>query len=104
MRRHQVPAEPRRHAMTTTAGNDGRRPQVVVVGAGAAGSLVALPLTRTAGRRCTGIDVVLLDPADRWGRGVAFGTVEDQHLLNVPAGGRGPLPGARGPFVSCPRR
>src|SRR4051794_24364277 len=103
-RRHEVPAKPRRHAMTAAAADDGRRPQVVVVGAGAAGTLVALHLTRTAGRRCTGIDVVLLDPADRWGRGVAFGTVEDQHLLNVPASGMSALPEDPGHFVAWRRR
>src|SRR4051795_7242088 len=104
MRRHQVPAEPRRHAITTTAANDGRRPQVVVVGAGAAGTLVALHLTRTAGRRCTGIDVVLLDPADQWGGGVASGAGEDQHLLNVPASGMSALPEDPGHFVAWRRR
>ena len=63
------------------------RPRVVIVGAGAAGTLVALHLARTAGQRSTALDVVLLDPADRWGRGVSFGTADDQHLLNVPASG-----------------
>ena len=33
------------------------RPEVVVVGAGAAGTLVALHLTRTAALRSTGLDV-----------------------------------------------
>ena len=60
------------------------RPSVIVVGAGAAGTLVAIHLARTARRRSLGLDVTLIDPADRWGRGVAFGTGDDQHLLNVP--------------------
>jgi uncharacterized NAD(P)/FAD-binding protein YdhS len=76
------------------------RPTVVVVGAGAAGTLVAIQLARTAGRRSTGLDVVLVDPADRWARGVSYGTVDDQHLLNVPAAGMSALPEEPGHFVA----
>ncbi|WP_370618355.1 FAD/NAD(P)-binding protein [Mumia qirimensis] len=75
------------------------RPSIVIVGAGAAGTLVALHLARTAGRRSTGIDVVLVDPADRWGRGTSFGTLDDQHLLNVPAAGMSALPEDPAHFV-----
>ena len=63
------------------------RPTVVVLGAGASGTLTAIHLLRTAGRRSTSLEVLLLDPADRWGRGVAFGTPDEAHLLNVPASG-----------------
>lgn len=80
------------------------RARVVIVGAGAAGTLVALHLARAAALRSTGLDVVLLDPADRWGRGVSFGTVDDQHLLNVPASGMSALPEDPGHFVSWHRR
>ena len=45
------------------------RPTVAIVGAGASGTLAAIQLLRTAGRRSTALEVVLLDPADRWGRG-----------------------------------
>ncbi|MBE7325877.1 FAD/NAD(P)-binding protein [Nocardioides sp. Y6] len=76
------------------------RPRVVVVGAGAAGTLTALHLLRTAGRRSTGIDVVLVDPADRWGRGTAFGTPDAAHLLNVTAAGMSALPEDPGHFVA----
>ncbi len=76
------------------------RPTVVIVGAGASGALVALHLARTAGRRSTGIDVVLVDPADRWGRGPSFGTLDDQHLLNVPAAGMSALPEDPAHFVA----
>ncbi|MGH1562139.1 FAD/NAD(P)-binding protein [Mumia sp. DW29H23] len=76
------------------------RPTIAIVGAGAAGTLVALHLARTAGRRSTGIDVVLLDPADRWGRGPSFGTLDDQHLLNVPAAGMSALPEDPAHFVA----
>ncbi|WP_188781944.1 FAD/NAD(P)-binding protein [Nocardioides phosphati] len=69
-----------------------RRPLVAVVGAGAAGTLTALHLVRESGRRSTPVEIVLLDPADRWARGVAFGTPDEQHLLNVPAAGMSALP------------
>ncbi|WP_167007300.1 FAD/NAD(P)-binding protein [Mumia sp. ZJ430] len=76
------------------------RPTVVIVGAGASGTLVALHLARTAGGRSTGVDVVLVDPADRWGRGPSFGTLDDQHLLNVPAAGMSALPQDPAHFVA----
>lgn len=75
-----------------SATNHVGRPQVVIVGAGASGTLSALHLVREAGRRSTPIDVTLLDPADRWARGTAFGTPDDRHLLNVPAAGMSVLP------------
>ena len=73
---------------------------MVVVGAGAAGSLTALHLARTARRRGTPLDVVLLDPAAYRARGTAFGTTDEQHLLNVPAGGMSALPEEPGHFVA----
>ncbi|WP_200956359.1 FAD-dependent oxidoreductase [Nocardioides sp. Soil777] len=76
------------------------RPQVVVIGGGAAGTLVALHLARTAHQRGTGVDVVVVDPADRPGRGTAFGTTDDEHLLNVPAAGMTALPQDPGHFVA----
>ncbi|GAA3807379.1 FAD/NAD(P)-binding protein [Nocardioides panacisoli] len=81
-----------------------RRPRVVIVGAGAAGSLTALHLVREAGRRSTAVEVVLVDPADRWARGTAFGTVDDRHLLNVPAAGMSALPQDPSHFVAWRRR
>jgi hypothetical protein len=76
------------------------RPRIVIVGGGAAGTLVALHLIRTAGRRSTGCDIVLLDPVDLLGRGVAFGTTDERHLLNVPASGMSALPEDPGHFVA----
>ena len=81
-----------------------RKPCVIVVGAGAAGTLTALHLTREADRRATPVEVVLLDPADQPGRGTAFGTTDEQHLLNVPAGGMSALPEDPGHFVAWLRR
>ena len=57
-------------------------------------------LARTAHQRGTEVDVVLVDPADRPGRGTAFGTTDDEHLLNVPAAGMTALPQDPGHFVA----
>ncbi|MDX6367417.1 MAG: hypothetical protein QOK30_2493 [Nocardioidaceae bacterium] len=75
-----------------------RRPTVVIVGAGASGTLVALHLVRAARLRSVPLDIILLDPAERWGRGVAFATGDRRHLLNVPATGMSALPEDRGHF------
>ncbi|RKT78392.1 putative NAD(P)/FAD-binding protein YdhS [Terracoccus luteus] len=76
------------------------RPTVVVVGGGAAGSLVALHLARTSHQRGSAVDVVVVDPADTLARGTAFGTTDDEHLLNVPASGMTALPADPGHFVA----
>ncbi|TCJ24370.1 lycopene cyclase [Nocardioides jejuensis] len=68
------------------------RPVIAILGAGAAGTLTALHLVRESGRRSTPVEILLVDPADRWGRGTAFGTPDEQHLLNVPAAGMSALP------------
>lgn len=72
-------------------GAEGQR-RVVVVGAGAAGVLAALHLVVEATRRCTSLDVTLVDPADGYGRGVAYGTSDAVHLLNVPTLGMSAYP------------
>jgi uncharacterized NAD(P)/FAD-binding protein YdhS len=74
--------------------------RVVVIGAGASGSLTALHLARTARRRGTALDVVLVDPSLHRARGTAFGTTDPQHLLNVAAGGMSALPEDPGHFVA----
>jgi uncharacterized NAD(P)/FAD-binding protein YdhS/tetratricopeptide (TPR) repeat protein len=58
---------------------------VAVVGAGAAGALTAARLLDRAGRRGILLDVLLVDPGAAPGRGVAYGTDEPRHLLNIPA-------------------
>lgn len=70
----------------------GRRPTVVVIGGGAAGTLTALHLARAAARRSTSLQIVLVDPAERPAAGVAFGTTDERHVLNVPAAGMSALP------------
>lgn len=56
---------------------------IVVVGGGAAGTLTAVQLMR---RSAPGLRVVLIERNGRPGPGVAYGTEDEQHRLNVPAG------------------
>jgi uncharacterized NAD(P)/FAD-binding protein YdhS len=58
---------------------------VVVVGAGFCGAAVAAHLlTRGAGRHR--LRVLIADKSGRMGRGLAYGTRSEQHVLNVPVG------------------
>jgi uncharacterized NAD(P)/FAD-binding protein YdhS len=70
----------------------GRR--VVIVGGGAAGTLVALHLAaRGAGRPGSLVgEVVVVEPAERLGEGIAYGTRSPSHLLNVRADGMSAFP------------
>lgn len=79
-------------------------PTVIVIGAGASGTLSALHLARSAGRRSTRLNLVLIDPTPRIGTGTAFGTADPEHLLNVPAAGMSALPEDPGHFVAWRRR
>lgn len=54
--------------------------RVIIVGAGFSGTLVAVHLLR----QHTSIEIDLVDPSLP-GRGLAYSTVYDEHLLNVPA-------------------
>ena len=54
---------------------------VVVVGAGAAGALTASHLVTGLSSRYR---VALVDPSPTTGRGPAYSTTDDRHLLNVP--------------------
>lgn len=80
------------------------RPRVLIVGGGAGGTLAAVHLTRTAARRATDLDLVVIDPLDRLGTGAGFGTTDARHLLNVPASGMTALPEDPGHFVDWRRR
>ncbi len=73
--------------------------RVLVVGSGAAGTLTALHVVRESSRRSAPVDVVFLDPAERWARSTGFGTRDEQHLLNVPASGMSALPDEPDHFV-----
>jgi uncharacterized NAD(P)/FAD-binding protein YdhS len=55
---------------------------VVIVGGGPSGTLTAIQLLRRGG---AGLAVTVVEPRPELGRGVAFGTPDPWHRLNVPA-------------------
>lgn len=63
--------------------------RIVVVGAGAAGTLTVTALAQrlAAAPSAPPLEVVVVDPAARPVEGAAFGTDDPRHLLNVPAAG-----------------
>lgn len=63
--------------------SDGLAADVVIVGGGYSGTMLAAELARR------GVHSVLIEGSGRAGRGTAFSTGEDAHLLNVPAGRMG---------------
>jgi uncharacterized NAD(P)/FAD-binding protein YdhS len=56
--------------------------RVVVIGAGFAGTAVAVALLR----RPEELSIALVERSGSFGRGIAYATPDPQHLLNVPAG------------------
>ena len=70
---------------------------VAIVGAGASGTLLAIQLMRQAR---SGLRVALLDRAGAFARGVAFGTMDAEHLLNLPADRMSALPEEPDHFAS----
>jgi uncharacterized NAD(P)/FAD-binding protein YdhS len=56
--------------------------RVAIVGGGASGTLTAVQLLR---RGAVGLQVTVIEPRPALGRGVAFGTPDPWHRLNVPA-------------------
>ena len=64
--------------------------RITIVGGGASGTLSALNLIQHANGQP--VEINLVESRDRIGRGVAFGTSYDTHLLNVPAGKMGAYP------------
>ena len=68
---------------------DGGSTRVVIVGGGAAGALVAISLLRL-GR--PDLEVVVIEPRPDLARGVAYGTTDPWHRLNVPAIAMSALP------------
>lgn len=73
---------------------DGRADQlsVAVVGGGASGVLTAAHLLRAARETGRRVQVEVFEPAAELGTGVAYGTADPEHLLNVPAGGMSAWP------------
>lgn len=79
--------------------DSGRPRKVAIVGGGASGALTAIALTRLAGRSDREIRVQLFDPTGRPGRGLAYGTTDLRHLLNVRAGRMSAFPDEPDDFV-----
>jgi uncharacterized NAD(P)/FAD-binding protein YdhS len=67
----------KRELTRTISGN----PTVVVAGGGASGTLLAAELLR----ECSNASVVIVEPRERLGTGVAYATDCPWHVLNVPA-------------------
>jgi uncharacterized NAD(P)/FAD-binding protein YdhS len=62
---------------------------VAIIGAGFCGSMVAVNLLRKAKAH---IDVALIERSGSFARGLAYGTTDRSHLLNVPAAKMGAFP------------
>ncbi|MFC9242949.1 FAD/NAD(P)-binding protein [Streptomyces sp. NPDC057136] len=60
--------------------------RVAVIGAGAAGAITAARLLEAATTHGLPLEIGLIDPAETTGRGIAYSTPDERHLLNVPAG------------------
>jgi uncharacterized NAD(P)/FAD-binding protein YdhS len=74
---------------------------VAVIGGGASGALAAIHLLREAPEP---VRVVIIEPRSRLGRGIAYGTTDLGHLLNVRAGCMSALPDEDGHFTEWARR
>src|ERR1700723_2175872 len=70
------------------------RYDVAVVGSGYSGTMVAVHLARAQ----RGLRVALIDRGKAFGRGVAYGTTDPKHLLNVQADQMGAFPDDVGHF------
>jgi uncharacterized NAD(P)/FAD-binding protein YdhS len=74
---------------------DPSRVTVAIVGGGFSGTLLALHLLR----RCPRGRVLLIERNPQFGRGLAYSTGNDNHLLNVPAGKMSAFQDRPGDFV-----
>src|SRR5215813_5928803 len=61
--------------------------RAIIIGGGASGALLAYQLLQDSDFRVT-----LIEKGSDFGRGVAYGTVRNEHLLNVPAANMSALP------------
>lgn len=70
--------------------------RVVIIGGGASGTLTALNVLRTDPR----VHVTVFEPTGRLGSGVAYGTTDARHLLNVRAGNMSAFPQEPGDLLA----
>ena len=68
---------------------------VAIVGGGFSGTMAAAQLVRR------GLRVVLVEGGGRGGRGIAYSTRDEVHLLNVPAARMSAWPDAPDDFVAA---
>jgi len=78
-----------------------RAETIAIIGGGASGVLSAIHLLREAP---VPVRIVLIEPRAELGRGVAFGTDDPGHLLNVRAGSLSALPDDPGHFALWAQR
>ncbi len=71
--------------------------KIAIVGGGASGVIAAISLLRRLGRRA---EITLFDPTERLGAGLAYGTEQAAHLLNVPAARMSGLPDQPADFLN----
>jgi uncharacterized NAD(P)/FAD-binding protein YdhS len=64
--------------------------KITVIGSGATGTLLVVNLIKHAENKA--LEINLVEKKERIGRGVAYSTVKDFHLLNVPAAKMGAFP------------
>lgn len=74
----------------------GAAPTIVIVGGGASGALMARQLWECAG---SAVRVVAVERGPGFGRGIAYSSPEDGHLLNVRAEAMGGFPDRVGDFA-----
>lgn len=75
---------------------------IAIIGAGFCGTTLAVHLLRRP--PTTPLQVVLINRSGMLARGVAYGTRTNEHVLNVPAGRMGALPGEEDGFLQFARR
>jgi uncharacterized NAD(P)/FAD-binding protein YdhS/predicted metal-dependent enzyme (double-stranded beta helix superfamily) len=75
---------------------------VGIIGGGFCGTMVAVQLARQCGTRP--LRILLFEKGSRFGRGLAYGTSRDEHLLNVPAGAMSALPSQPDDFLQWLQR
>ena len=83
------------HEHTHSSSGESDRFDFAIIGGGAAGALVALQLLRAAS---AGTRIALIEPGTP-GRGVAYGSGDPAHVLNVPASGMSAYGDAPADFV-----
>lgn len=96
-RRFAIPPVHSKHRVVTSRREQPRT--VVVVGGGFSGTMTAAQLLRQAEEQGARLRVVLAERRGVIGEGVAYGTPDESHLLNVPAGRMSAWPDKPADFV-----